>query len=176
MGREIRKVPPNWEHPLYTAEEARAFSRDVAGTYKPLFGGDYEADKAEWIAGLLAWEAGKRSAYAGGDVYEWWDWEGDPPKRENYVPYAKADATWFQMYETVSEGTPLSPPFATPAELVDWLCSNKDFWGYGPRVREVAEQFVMSGWAPSMIVAGGVMGEGIEMLHAISHKVDPLDA
>lgn len=175
MGREIRRVPPNWEHPRYTAEEARAFTRDVAGTYKPLYEGDYESVKAEWIASLLAWEAGERPTYASDDCREWWDWEGGPPKREDYVPYAKADATWYQMYETVSEGTPLSPPFATPAELIDWLCSNRDFWGQGPRSREEAERFVGTGWAPSIIMftaPGGevAMGDGIEMLARIAHK------
>jgi len=173
MGRAIRKVPPRWEHPRYTAEEERAYGKhDVAGEYKPLFESDYDTIKAEWIAGLIAWESGERPSYASAEDREWWDWEGGPPKREKYVPYKEIEATWFQMYETVSEGTPLSPPFATQAELVDWLVANKDFWGYGPRTREVAERFVNTGWAPSMIVSntasGVVVGDGIEMLQRIA--------
>ena len=74
-------------------------------------------------------------------------------------------ATWWQVYETVSEGTPVSPPFATPDELIDYLVAHGDFWDQqrrergdtimnnDPWSREQAEAFVRGpGWAPSMVV------------------------
>jgi hypothetical protein len=64
--------------------------------------------------------------------------------------------TWFQVYETVSEGTPVTPPFATKEELVDYLVANGDFWdqhrGDGGWSRENAEAFVGAGFAMSLVV------------------------
>jgi hypothetical protein len=75
------------------------------------------------------------------------------------------------MYETVSEGTPVSPVFATNIELVDYLCEHGDFWDqkrrsdkserFGfhmpcdPWTRQNAEAFVNSGFAMSGIMVGG---------------------
>lgn len=36
---------------------------------------------------------------------------------------------WYQLFETISEGTPLSPAFEKPQELVKWLTENKDYRG-----------------------------------------------
>lgn len=56
-------------------------------------------------------------------------YEGDPPRIEHYNHYYTEDeATWFQLYETVSEGTPVSPPFETKEELSQYLHENGDFW------------------------------------------------
>jgi hypothetical protein len=66
------------------------------------------------------------------------------------------DATWFQMYETVTEGTPCTPPFATKSELVDYLVSYGEMHGteYERRYsRESAQAFVEDEWAPSMILS-----------------------
>ena len=56
------------------------------------------------------------------------------------------EATWFQAWETVTEGTPVTPPFATTDELVDYLVTRGDFWdqerGDGPWDRKSAEEFV----------------------------------
>jgi hypothetical protein len=48
-------------------------------------------------------------------------------------------------YETVSEGTPLSPVFATPEELAAWLVGHESMSPDG------AARFVEAGWAPSLI-------------------------
>jgi hypothetical protein len=68
------------------------------------------------------------------------------------------EATWFQAWETVTEGTPVTPPFATTDELVDYLATRGDFWdqerGDGPWDRKSAEEFVKAGWAPTLIVTG----------------------
>jgi hypothetical protein len=57
------------------------------------------------------------------------NWHGEPPDPKYYrPPWTEAEATWFQMYATVSEGTPVSPPFATKEELVEYLVANGDYW------------------------------------------------
>jgi len=84
----------------------------------------------------------------------------------------------WQLWQTVSDG-PISPVFATADELIDWMCQpvpkqtqdkrsyvsgNRAYpdmpWDQGWR-REIAEPFVKCcGWAPSMVVANGVVMDG----------------
>ena len=156
MGREIRRVPPNWEHP-----KVERYGRTE---YQPMFDRDYKKEKQEWIDGLMAWENKTDPDYD--PEYEWWEWNGNPPDREYYVPYDVDDpsCTWFQVYETVSEGTPVSPPFESEDELIDYLTTKGDFWdqrrGHGPWSLESATKFVKgSGWRPSMMVGP----EGVKM-------------
>jgi hypothetical protein len=146
MGREIRMVPPNWEHP-----------RDCNGDYHPLYDGDYETSARDWMDECLSWEAGthKDATEYKAEHPFYWDWDGPPPDKEYYHP--KWDnATWCQVYETVSEGTPVTPPFATKEELIEYLVENGDFWdqkrGDGGWSRENATAFANRGWAPTFII------------------------
>ena len=168
MGREIRKVPPNWEHPS---------SEDNYGRMRlqPMHNERFEEAKREWIEGLAEWEAEGKSET---EECEYWDYNGNPPDRPYYRPWRDEEATWFQLWETVSEGTPVSPPFATKEELVSYLAEHGDFWdqkrcmepdwsrlwggfpsksGWG---LERATAFVNAGWAPSMIVVDGQAIDG----------------
>jgi hypothetical protein len=158
MGRELAMVPPNWDHPKTT----RHWGED---DYQPMYRRSYEEEKREWIDGLLAWERGERpSYYARGGDDEYWEYAGNPPDKRYYAPFKEEECTWYQVWETVSEGTPVTPPFATKEELIDYLATHGDFWdqrrGNGPWSRAAATKFVMSdGWAPSMVIAGGVVYE-----------------
>ncbi len=51
------------------------------------------------------------------------DFWGEPPEPNDPTlrPEYEEEPTWFQVYETVSEGTPVTPPFATEQELSDYL-------------------------------------------------------
>lgn len=152
MGREVRKVPANWEHPKsvkYGEERPQ-----------PMHDEQFDDVFANWLAdfdrircdGLSEDE---RKYYPRG-LADWLQDEGSPPDPAYYRPWKDEDAIWFQLWETVSEGTPVSPPFATKAELVDYLVANGDAWdqkrGHGGWKREAAERFVEVGWAPSMMV------------------------
>ena len=68
---------------------------------------------------------------------------------DNLVP----KGPWYQLFEGVSEGTPLSPPFATKDELKKWLTDNKDYWGT-QWSKKGAEDIVETGYAPSGILSG----------------------
>jgi len=61
---------------------------------------------------------------------------------------------WYHLFETVSEGTPLSPPFATPEELFDWLANNKEYGGH-EWSKEGAEYMVKTGFAFSLVAKNG---------------------
>lgn len=125
--------------------------------YKPLMQGYAEA------------KAGFEKMQTEKGLQEALDYYGQAPDVNDYVPeWTEAEATWFQVYETVSEGTPVTPPFATRDELVEYLVKYGDFWdqhgGNGGRSRKAAEAFVMEdGWVPSMIVENGKITEGIEI-------------
>lgn len=80
----------------------------------------------------------------------WQDAHGEPPRYPNPDDYMPS-GDWWQVYETVSEGCPITPPFATAEELIDWMASTKDFWG-NQWSREGAEHLVKDGSAFSMIV------------------------
>jgi hypothetical protein len=161
MGREIRLVKPGWEHPKG--------ERNWGIDYMPLYDEDFASAAKEWRDLFAKWEGGERQKHLQetGDDEEFWEWHGTPPDRAYYRPaWTEAEAIHFQMYETVSEGTPVSPVFATKEELVDYLVANGDFWdqkrGNGGWKRDAAEKFVGCGYAPSMIVIRSAAGVEIK--------------
>lgn len=155
MGREIRRVPADWEHPR----------DDRTGHFVPMFDKPYEPEAQQWLADCIAWANGTHEDQADRDPLAptpafFWEWDGGPPQPEWYRPAFDTEPTHYQFYETVSEGTPLSPVFATLAELEEWLVTEG---GYS---RDGAHAFCERGWAPSLVVSGGVVSNGIEGLAA----------
>ena len=99
MGREIRMVIPNWEHP----------KRDN-GSFHPMF--DQSATDAfnEWIEEFESFKKGDLHKYAKKYDYDvnnpyaaFCDWHGTLPDAEYFHPHwCESSATWIQVYETVS--------------------------------------------------------------------------
>jgi hypothetical protein len=58
-----------------------------------------------------------------------------------------------QLWQTVSEGAPISPVFNSPEGLARWMASDAYHWGTStPMQYEAALKFVAGdGWAPSMV-------------------------
>lgn len=141
MGREIRKVPPNWSHPT------KQYGCEVG--FHPMFDETYADALREHEEARAKFDPEKE-----GCTFE--EYHGEAPDPAYYRPFEDAEATWVQMYETVSEGTPVTPPFATPEELVEHLVAEGESlagrWNKGPWGRPQAEAFVAAGWAPSMMV------------------------
>lgn len=183
MGREIRKVPPNWQHPT---RMRFGWGMDDGWhtklSYCALLNQTHADALAEWEADKAGWEAGERPLYCEPDTtFE--GYYGARPDPKHYVPFTADEATWFQLWETVSEGTPVSPPFATREELAAYLAEWGDFWDQSRAVRampdreierllhetdhrhefkagwgkEAADRFCESGWAPSIVVRDGVV-------------------
>ncbi len=116
MGREVRRVPANWVHPKIDRGNGRL-------GYQPMHDRSYAVDAAEWKEALAAWERGERREE--NRHLEYWEYEGGPPDRAYYRPeWTEEERTHFQMYETTSEGTPISPVMATPESLARWLVDN----------------------------------------------------
>lgn len=57
-------------------------------------------------------------------------WRDDAHKTENnaWKPTEPPVGEGYQMWETTSEGSPISPVFASPEELARWLADNKASW------------------------------------------------
>lgn len=166
MGREIRMVPPNWEHPRKDCEHSpwaggcNEAKRHGGKCYQPMYDNDFATVMREWIAEWDKWERGEFPSYCEEESKKlpFWEYHGAPPRPDYYRPAWKTgEATWYQVYQTVSEGSPVTPPFATKAELIDYLATHGDFWdqsrGDGAWSRENAEKFVESEWAPSMVMS-----------------------
>lgn len=170
MGREIRRVPPNWEHPQRDPEH----DKYRHGGYQPMYDERFEDRFDRWLSDFDRIRAGnlddlERECYPRG-LADWLLDDGAPHDPAYYRPWSDDEATWYQAWETVSEGTPVSPPFATQDELIDYLAKHGDFWdqkrGDTPSPRAAYEKFVKeTGWAPSMVlVADGRIMTGVEAL------------
>lgn len=86
------------------------------------------------------------------DICNYEDIAGEIPRHpdpDDYMPSGK----WWQLYENVSEGTPLSPPFPSPEKLIEWLTNNKDFWG-NSWTKEQAEAMVRQGSTLTLVTTG----------------------
>jgi len=75
----------------------------------------------------------------------YWQWTDNPPDKEYYLEEFKSKPTCFQIYETVSEGTPVSPVFETEKEMKKYLI---DIMGHSEKA---ADNFIKSQWVPSGI-------------------------
>lgn len=167
MGREIRRVPAGWEHPRQQCphspwaggcDEAKAHNGQCS---LPLYDADFETRAREWLDAAIAWDNGTNPDTVKHKAAHpfYWQWSGDPPDPKHYRPkWTDAERTHYQVYETVSEGTPTSPVFGTLDDLKAWLIAE----GHS---QHAAAEFVRGGWAPSMVITSkGVSGLGIDAL------------
>ncbi len=141
MGREVRRVTKDWEHP-----------KDDIGRHKPLYGGNYREEAKEFLK--MANEEGLQEAL---------EYMGCPDK-DNYMPdWTEEEKTHLMMYETTSEGTPISPAFETPEELARWLTDNNaSAFGRTTGTYEGWLRVAKGGFAPSMILSSAGLQTGVD--------------
>ena len=142
MGREIRMVPKDWEHP-----KKGGFDKN----HMPLFGRSYSDAASEFMTRANA--NGLQDAV---------DWCGCPDK-EGYMPEWKSEEkTHLQMYETCSEGTPISPVMETPEALARWLADNgASSFGHSTASYEQWLRVCKGGYAPSAIITEQGLTSGV---------------
>jgi ribosome modulation factor len=161
MGRELRMVPSNWEHP-----------KDADGRYIPLIGRSYSEAEASYEEERTKWFEGYRRNY----VDDTWvaldneerkmtylEWNGHPPNKSNFMPdWPQSERTHFQMYENTTEGTPISPPMETPEELAQWLADNgASAFGTMTATREQWLDTIRRGYSCGMIAVAGRLTSGV---------------
>jgi hypothetical protein len=139
MGREVRRVPKDWQHP-----------KDERGKFIPMH--EHFTYNTEEV------EEGLRDGWL----------EGEPPYYGVPVmpQWPDSERTHLMMYECTTEGTPISPAFETPEGLARWLADNNaSAFGYSGASYESWLSMCRRGWAPSAIMQDGVMMSGVEGLH-----------
>ena len=84
MGREIRKVPAEWEHP-----------KNEPGHYIPLLGRSFAKSLADWEEGKQKWSEGLRLDWHNKEwvpiekryiKYTYEEWDGKRPEKDDYMP------------------------------------------------------------------------------------------
>ena len=168
MGREIRRVPELWNHP-----------KRQDGGYIPLFDGSFDEAEAEWNLGHAKWQEGLVENYGDGDKWkpiedqysdmQYTEYCGARPSPDEYMPvFVEEDCTHIMMYETCTEGTPISPSFKTPEELARWLTDNgASSFGHCTATYEQWLATAKCGYAVSAVMTSGVIMSGVEANEAI---------
>ena len=140
MGREVRMVPKDWEHP-----------KNSDGRFKSLHD-SYVADAEDFMA--VANEEGLQEAI---------DYMGVPDAVDYMPVWDKSERTHLMMYENTTEGTPISPAFETPEELARWLADNNaSSFGSHTATYEQWLNTCKTGWAMSAVMVGGKLKSGVE--------------
>lgn len=107
------------------------------------------------------WEATRKIIAAAGLPASWGQCThcaGEGIPIANFAAYDKwervqpPDGPGFQIWETVSEGSPISPVFATAEELARYMAGKK--WGadHGSSYESWLKFINGPGWAPSMVI------------------------
>ena len=146
MGREVRRVPADWQHP----------KNERTGHYEPLHdGGRYKRDADEFMA--TATSHGLQQA-----VEDF----GGAPNTDDYMPvWSEDQCTHYMMYEDTSEGTPISPAFATPEELARWLTdTGASAFGDMTGSYEGWLRVARGGFAVGMVVSQTGIKSGVDAL------------
>lgn len=155
MGREVRKVPADWQHP----------KDKLTGHFIPMHASGYEERARQWDEDCAKWERGEFPDYASEENKQlpFDQWDGQRPYSGDYMPtWTPEQATHFMMYEDTSEGTPISPAFATPEELARWLAdTGASSFGNSTASYEAWLRVCKGGFAPSAVVINGVMQDGV---------------
>lgn len=152
MSRAVRRVPMDWQHPM---EWRDLWDRNTGVirakfVFKPLYDRSYADALADFAANPD-------------------NWDGQEPQQDDYMPSFSSvapESLGYCMYEETSEGTPLSPVFATPEELAHWLADhNASAMGGHTATYEQWLRVCRGGWAPTAVsdLAHG-MRSGVEAM------------
>lgn len=145
------------------------------------------ADMAELTAGLAGrppsflghdacdkWTAKKKIIAAAGLPKEWGEcqecggegeiWQPPEAKQaaDDWEPIEPPTGDGYQIWETVSEGSPISPVFATPENLARHMACTR--WGAdtGSSVETWLKFINGPGWAPSMVIDKNGIRNGVD--------------
>jgi hypothetical protein len=170
MGREIRRVPFDWQHP--TRKEGETTSYQRVGDFIPLLDNDIQSAYEEWQESLNKWLLGTHQEQIE-HRYDFYDYaptyaafverEGRSPDPDCHRArkWHAEEATAYQIYETVTEGTPVSPVFPDEAAMIAWLIEQ----GHS---EHVARDFLRYGSVPSGVVVNGSFADGIDVIEKMA--------
>lgn len=168
-------VPPDWQHPI---DETDPTYHDGSTRYHSLFSGDLAALQREWDEQKDQWDRGFVRDYVHypetrfkpregdeGDSFE--EYHGPRPDPADYMPqWEPEERTHYMMYETVTEGSPISPAFETPEELARWLADNdaSAFAGDGASYEDWLATIRVGSTPGSCVIENGVIKSSVQFL------------
>lgn len=132
MGREVRMVAADWQHP-----------KDSNGRHIPLHE-NFPYSSEEIQEGLReGWLVNEPPFYGIGVMPQW----------------SSAERTHWQMYQNVSEGTPISPVMPNAESLAEWLEANKANAGGGSTATKAEWlKMILEGYSPTLVInENGIM-------------------
>lgn len=161
MSREVRRVPVEWRHPVepnpyWEIQTARRLR--LGDPASRLHG------PAEQFVPLL-----------GRSIIAYYDDPSEVDERDLMPAFdVPEDSLGWCLYETVSEGTPVTPVFASAPELIGHLSAVGEDWDQKPYRRAAAEALVKEGSSfGSFVVTGGRLLHGAKDLDVLSKGTQP---
>lgn len=153
MSREVRLVPKDWTHP-----------KNASGNFIALFDNYNSEDADDWDEERELWNSKEHDGFIEGCEFS--EWAGDRPDPDDYLPiWSAEEKTHLMMYETTTEGTPISPAFETPEELAKWLVDNDvSAFGRNKGTYEGWLRVAQGGFAPSMVASSKGIQSGVDAL------------
>ncbi len=159
MGREVRKVPKDWKHP----------------EGESLLEGPWEKEAEKWDEEKVQWDKGFRLSYIAEKTWvpkdadenmPFEEWSGERPVKKDYMPtWKETEKTHLQMYETCSEGSPISPVMKTPEELAHWLVMNEaSSFASQTATYDAWLRIAKGGYACSGVIVDGIIESGVQGL------------
>jgi hypothetical protein len=118
---------------------------------------------------LIEFRAGEAYGYCStckGSVQIWYPKEAEL-WADDWEPHDPPEGDAYQIWETTSEGSALTPPFATPHELARH-CADTGVSSFASMTATYEQwmKFIEGpGWAPSCIIENGVIHSGVEFDH-----------
>lgn len=93
-----------------------------------------------------------------------WDSPEDEQVADAWVRTEPPAGNGYQIWETVSEGSPISPVFASPEDLAQHMAGTKRGADNGTSYETWLKFINGPGWAPSMVADGHCLRSGVEEL------------
>jgi hypothetical protein len=146
MGREVMRVPMGFDWPINKIWPGKMIS--ICGLMEDYYKNESHDERCALCKKYATLSGFTVTTYGCPDFPF-----SDPPKGD-----------WYQLWETTSEGSPISPSFETPEELAHWLEDNKaSAMGYETASYDQWLAFIKGpGWAPSMVICDGKMMSGVQ--------------
>jgi len=93
-----------------------------------------------------------------------WMQEGAEEEAEKWESEEPPTGEGYQIWETVSEGSPISPVFADPVELANWMADENNLFGADEGTSaDTWLKFILGpGWAPSAVGVGEQLMTGVQ--------------
>jgi hypothetical protein len=150
MGREIKRVPLDFDWPVGEIWPGNLLS--ICGIFSDMDDGCEKCRHFSRLANLEMTDYDCPTILA-----------LDVPKGDGW-----------QIWETVSEGSAITPVFATPEELAKWCVENNNgrYNLAGPGAKPDYDgwlRFIAAGWAPSFVMTGGKLMSGVEAAGELSN-------